>query len=392
MQLIIFLAWITISNGQIRFVDDHDRTNGLSDADCLTPRRERGRCIRWTDCPSLRRTTSWNRLQPYVCGFSNNEPKVCCGQELPGTVSRDFVFPTISTRRPTKKTTPTRLRVTTPPPRREPKDVGTKPSFLPKKCGVTRFPNGRVVGGQPAEKGSWPWMAVVFVEKRNGVKSPDCGGALVTTRHVITAAHCIVTGRSATTMSPRQLTVRLGAHDLRQNNEPGAIDIGVDAVRRHEQFEPRTYKNDIAVLRLSRPVRFNNDTSPVCLPFDSLYNVNLTQKTSFVTGFGTTAFNGPSSDVLMEVSFDIQGQELCRKAYERELNITEEYLCAGMMDGSKDSCQGDSGGPLVTTGKEKKYYLVGIVSFGKLCAQPGYPGVYTRVTKYLDWLRTNLAN
>ncbi|GFX13821.1 proclotting enzyme [Trichonephila clavipes] len=102
--------------------------------------------------------------------------------------------------------------------------------------------------------------------------------------------------------------------------------------------------------------------------------------------------DGPSSDVLMEVSFDIQSQELCRKAYERELNITQEYLCAGMMDGSKDSCQGDSGGPLVAVGKGNKYYLVGVVSFGKLCAQPGYPGVYTRVTKYLDWLRTNLAD
>ncbi|GFX86002.1 proclotting enzyme [Trichonephila clavipes] len=235
-------------------------------------------------------------------------------------------------------------------------------------------------------------QAVVFVEKRNGARSPDCGAALVTQRHVITAAHCVVTGRSVTTMSPRQLTVRLGAHDLRDNNEADAIDISVDAVRRHEQFDPRTYKNDIAVLRLSRPVQFSNATSPVCLPYDSLRNEDLTGKTSTVTGFGTIAFNGPSSDVLMEASFDIQDQEYCRRAYIRELNITEEYMCAGTADGSKDSCQGDSGGPLVTVGKENRYYLVGVVSFGKLCAQPGYPGVYTRVTKYLTWLRMNLAD
>ncbi|GFR16481.1 proclotting enzyme [Trichonephila clavata] len=378
VQLILLLAWIAVSNGQIRFVHD-DRSNSLSDADCLTPRRERGRCIRWTECPSLRRTTSWNSLQPYVCGFSSNEPKVCCGLVPSGPLDRsDFIFPTTSTKRPTR--TPVG------------RGGGGKPSFLPENCGVTRYPHTRVVGGKQAEKGSWPWMAVIFVEKRNNVKSPDCGGALVTTRHVITAAHCVVTGRSATTMSPRLLTVRLGAHDLKKSNEPGALDISVSAVRRHEQFDPRTYKNDIAVLRLSRTVRFHDDISPVCLPFDSLYNYNLTGKISYVTGFGTTAFNGPSSDVLMEVGFDIQSQDLCRKAYERELNITEEYLCAGMMDGSKDSCQGDSGGPLVAVGKENKYYLVGVVSFGKLCAQPGYPGVYTRVTKYLDWLRTNLAD
>ncbi|GBM56326.1 Proclotting enzyme, partial [Araneus ventricosus] len=133
-------------------------------------------------------------------------------------------------------------------------------------------------------------LAVVFVEKRNGARRPDCGGALVTDRHVITAAHCVVTGRGSTTMSPNQLSVRLGAHDLRQSNEPDSVDIPVEAVRRHEQFNPRTYKNDIAVLRLRRPVQFSDHISPVCLPYDSLTNDDLTGKTSTVTGFGTTSF------------------------------------------------------------------------------------------------------
>ncbi|GBM55187.1 Proclotting enzyme, partial [Araneus ventricosus] len=133
-------------------------------------------------------------------------------------------------------------------------------------------------------------LAVVFVEKRNGARRPDCGGALVTDRHVITAAHCVVTGRGSTTMSPNQLSVRRGAHDLRQSNEPDSVDIPVEAVRRHEQFNPRTYKNDIAVLRLRRPVQFSDHISPICLPYDSLTNDDLTGKTSTVTGFGTTSF------------------------------------------------------------------------------------------------------
>ncbi|GFY75235.1 proclotting enzyme [Trichonephila inaurata madagascariensis] len=394
----LVLVWITHSRGQIVFEDTDERNNRSPDTECLTPERQRGSCIRWTACPSLRRISNWNRLQPYVCGFDGSEPKVCCRSQT-DTQDRGS-FTTTTTRRPPRRTPPTRRTTTptptrrpiTPPPRREPVVNEMKPRFLPDNCGMTIITKTRVVGGQPAEKGAWPWMAVVFVEKRNGARSPDCGAALVTQRHVITAAHCVVTGRSATTMSPRQLTVRLGAHDLRDNNEADAIDISVDAVRRHEQFDPRTYKNDIAVLRLSRPVQFSNATSPVCLPYDSLRNEDLTGKTSTVTGFGTIAFNGPSSDVLMEASFDIQDQEYCRRAYIRELNITEEYMCAGTADGSKDSCQGDSGGPLVTVGKENRYYLVGVVSFGKLCAQPGYPGVYTRVTKYLNWLRTNLAD
>ncbi|XP_055943185.1 proclotting enzyme-like [Argiope bruennichi] len=396
------LTFFTISAGQILFEDTDERSNRSPNANCVTPENEMGTCVRWTNCQKLRRITNWNRLQPYVCGFAGSEPRVCCSMEQDNP---DVLFPTTPPPRrpPPRRTTPPRRRTTTttttttsrPPPtpfRRPDGDGGTKPRFLPNNCGTTLFTKTRVVGGQVAEKGGWPWMAVVFVEKRNGARSPDCGGALVTDRHVVTAAHCVVTGRGSTTMNPNQLSVRLGAHDLRQNNEPDAVDIPVESVRRHEQFDPRTYKNDIAVLRLRRPVQFSNHTSPVCLPYDSLRNDDLTGKTSTVTGFGTTSFNGPSSDVLMEASFDIQDQEMCRRAYERELNITDVYLCAGTADGSKDSCQGDSGGPLVTIGKEGRYYLVGVVSFGKLCAQPGYPGVYTRVTKFLDWLRTNLAN
>ncbi|KAG8187277.1 hypothetical protein JTE90_019166 [Oedothorax gibbosus] len=414
LQILFFLACAEISLGrrrrQIVFEDD-DRPSRNPNSDCSTPAREPGQCVRWTRCPILRGINNWNRLQPHVCGFAGSEPRVCCPLEDEFDERNVFTTTTRRPRRTTtrKRTTTTTTRRTSPvtrgttstttttrrpttPSTRRPTTDETKPRFLPESCGVTVFTKTRVVGGQEAERGGWPWMAVVFVEKRNGNWSPDCGGALVTTRHVITAAHCVVSGRGSATMNPRQLRVRLGAHDLRLNSEPDAIEVGVDAVRRHEQFDPRTYKNDITVLRLSRPVRFTDKIQPVCLPYDSLRTDDLTSKTSTVTGFGTTSFNGAASDVLMEVSFDITDQEECRRAYERELNITDVYLCAGTADGSKDSCQGDSGGPLVTIGKESHYYLVGVVSFGKLCAQPGYPGVYTRVTKYLDWLRTNLAD
>ncbi|CAL1278302.1 unnamed protein product [Larinioides sclopetarius] len=286
------------------FEDTDERSNRSPNANCVTPDNEMGRCVRWTNCQPLRRITNWNRLQPYVCGFAGSEPRVCCS--LDSDEPNAFLPTTVPPRRPPprrtnppRRTTPPRRRITTTTPRptstpsRRPPTGGggTKPRFLPDNCGTTLFTKTRVVGGQVAEKGGWPWMAVVFVEKRNGARSPDCGGALVTDRHVVTAAHCVVTGRGSTTMNPNQLSVRLGAHDLRQSNEPDALDIPVEAVRRHEQFDPRTYKNDIAVLRLSRPVQFSNHTSPVCLPFDSLTNEDLTGKTSTVTGFGTTSFS-----------------------------------------------------------------------------------------------------
>lgn len=92
-------------------------------------------------------------------------------------------------------------------------------------------------------------------------------------------------------MDASRLRVRLGAHNIKVNNEPDAIEVDVEAVRRHEQFEPRTYKNDIAVLKLSRPVTFTKYISPVCLPYDSLRGEVLDGKSAFAIGYGTIAFS-----------------------------------------------------------------------------------------------------
>ncbi|KAF8788002.1 Proclotting enzyme like protein [Argiope bruennichi] len=203
------LTFFTISAGQILFEDTDERSNRSPNANCVTPENEMGTCVRWTNCQKLRRITNWNRLQPYVCGFAGSEPRVCCSMEQDNP---DVLFPTTPPPRrpPPRRTTPPRRRTTTtttttttsrPPPtpfRRPDGDGGTKPRFLPNNCGTTLFTKTRVVGGPSAEQED-AWMAVVFVEKRNGARSPDCGGALVTDRHVVTAAHCVVTGRGSTT-------------------------------------------------------------------------------------------------------------------------------------------------------------------------------------------------
>ncbi|GFX86011.1 CLIP domain-containing serine protease [Trichonephila clavipes] len=156
----LVLVWITHSRGQIVFEDTDERNNRSPDTECLTPDRQRGSCVRWTACPSLRRISNWNRLQPYVCGFDGSEPKVCCRSET-DTQDRGSFTTTTTRRPPTRRrvvtTTPTR-RPTTPPPRREPVANEIKPRFLPDNCGMTIITKTRVVGGQPAEKGAWPWM------------------------------------------------------------------------------------------------------------------------------------------------------------------------------------------------------------------------------------------
>ena len=103
-----------------------------------------------------------------------------------------------------------------------------------------------------------------------------------------------------------------------------------------------------------------------------------------VTGFGTTREGGSSSDKLMEVEVPVVSNAQCSNSYPGY--ITFNHICAGKE--GKDSCQGDSGGPLFWS-SNSKFYLTGIVSFGQGCARPNYPGVYTRVTSYLNWIKTN---
>lgn len=109
------------------------------------------------------------------------------------------------------------------------------------------------------------------------------------------------------------------------------------------------------------------------------------------TGWGTLKEDGKPSCILQEVEVPVLSNEVCstQTNYTASM-ITDNMLCAGYLGvGEKDSCQGDSGGPLIAEREDKRYELIGVVSWGNGCARPYYPGVYTRVTRYLDWIREN---
>ncbi|XP_037087885.1 proclotting enzyme-like [Pollicipes pollicipes] len=110
-----------------------------------------------------------------------------------------------------------------------------------------------------------------------------------------------------------------------------------------------------------------------------------------------TAPSGDASNVLQEVSLPVVGINECQSKYESASSFQRQFpggfgdtkLCAAEKDGGKDACQGDSGGPMVLTGADGKYQLIGVVSAGVGCGTPGFPGVYTRVSAYLDWIQQN---
>ncbi|XP_074597493.1 proclotting enzyme-like [Brevipalpus obovatus] len=428
-RAIIFLCFILILQGvssQIVFPkDDDDRVdpskNEGEDLEkigrkCTTPREEAGKCLRIDECKSLKDETDFDHLRKSICGFSENIPMLCCPQSRerippsrpqPTTARPPIVITSkpIRRTRPTRPTRPTRFStpsITTEPqfgsrnpnsnqPSSESKDL-RMPSGLPQDCGNSNADDQRVIGGHPAKPGAWPWMAAIML-RGEGINSAQCGATLITNQVALTAAHCVVT--DGTVKEPSTYKVRLGEHNIKEDTPDDAtVDYDIESIIVHPDYNvPGAFSNDIAILKLKPRVQFNERISPACLPYDSeLFRYkDVTGRQATITGWGQTSFEGQSSDVLLQTSFRIVPKKFCQTAFMRWVNITDLYICAGNEDSSKDSCKGDSGGPMVMLEpKNKRWYLMGIVSFGRNCATPGFPGVYTRVSKLLNWIENNI--
>jgi secreted trypsin-like serine protease len=146
--------------------------------------------------------------------------------------------------------------------------------------------------------------------------------------------------------------------------------------------------NDIMLLKLSSALQLNEYVSPVCLPDSSFKYDAGTQ--CITTGWGALTSAGLYPDLLQQVEVPIVGTDTCNAPNWYNGDITSTMICAGYEEGGKDSCQGDSGGPLVThTGEH--WVLPGIVSWGSGCAEKLRPGIYTKVTNYLQWIDDTMA-
>jgi len=246
-------------------------------------------------------------------------------------------------------------------------------------CGVANR-DTRIVGGVETEVSEYPWMARLLVSVGN--LTFLCGGSVINTRYVLTAGHCMRDVENAS-----GIQVLLGDHQLFVPD--GETLFNVEKIIQHPSYTFGKFSYDFSLLRLSTPITFNDKIAPVCLPTSG---GDFASVDAIVTGWGlTTAGGSEIATVLQEVTVQTITNARCRQAYANIGTVDRSMICAGVEGGGKDACQGDSGGPLVTE-LSGRYNLIGVVSWGRSCALPDFPGVYSRVTSASDWIQQNTAD
>ncbi|XP_036037169.1 anionic trypsin-2 isoform X1 [Onychomys torridus] len=235
----------------------------------------------------------------------------------------------------------------------------------------------KIVGGYTCRESSVPYQ----VSLNSGYHF--CGGSLINDQWVVSAAHCYKSVLKISTMSflsNSRIQVRLGEHNI---NVLEGNEQFVNAAKsiRHPKFNSRTLDNDIMLIKLSSPVTLSARVATVALPTSCAP----AGTRCLISGWGNTLSTGVNNpDLLQCLDAPLLSQATCEASYPGK--ITNNMVCAGFLEGGKDSCQGDSGGPVVCNGQ-----LQGVVSWGYGCAQKNLPGVYTKVCNYVSWIKDTIA-
>lgn len=237
----------------------------------------------------------------------------------------------------------------------------------------------RILQGRPALPGEIPWQtALVYAGNADNRRSQFCGASVIAKNKVLTAAHCVDEGTSST-----QIAVLVGATTL----SASGTRIPVKAISIHPQWQSASHQNDLAVLTLSRDT-LAEEATVINLPISGSDVTDADGALVTVSGWGATGEGKSGSDVLLWADINVMATTICNASGAYAGRIKQGMLCAGPIEGGRDSCQGDSGGPLYSL--TPKPIQVGVVSWGDGCGRPNFPGVYTRTKSYVSWIRTQI--
>ncbi|KAI5615090.1 plasminogen precursor [Silurus asotus] len=235
-----------------------------------------------------------------------------------------------------------------------------QPAVKPRRC------FGRIVGGCVSKPHSWPWQ----ISLRTNTGLHFCGGTLIADQWVLTAAHCL-----ERSIRPSAYKVYMGIHTERAAESSKQI-------RNLEKIIKGPVGTDIALLKLEDKAVINDKVSTVCLPEKDYIVPSGTE--CYVTGWGETQGTG-GEGILKETGFPVIENKVCNRPAYLNNRVKDHEMCAGNIEGGTDSCQGDSGGPLVCFA-QNSFILQGVTSWGLGCANAMKPGVYARVSKFIDWI------
>nr|CAI5862591.1 unnamed protein product [Callosobruchus analis] len=278
-------------------------------------------------------------------------------------------------------------------------DESTKQLEVPDLCGtVVKPPKPLITYGQQSEEGEFPWHAALYRSEK-GRLLYSCGASLITTRHLITVAHCVTSGRGTTEpISTDRLVIYLGKYYLDSFKSSGIQSYTPEFIRIHEEYYPPELKNDLAIIKLSLDVRITNYVRPVCIWSGSVSTEEITGKQGTVIGWGfdhTRQLN----NILTKTEMPVVPITTCIYSNPDFFArfTSERTFCAGFRNGTL-VCEGDSGGGMVfpkpnSSPINPKWQLRGLVSLAKglqsRCDTHHF-AVFTDIAKYLGWIRNTV--
>ncbi|CAH0712953.1 unnamed protein product, partial [Brenthis ino] len=257
-----------------------------------------------------------------------------------------------------------------------------------------------VVGGIDTLTGEYPHMGGVGWRAREGTWIFKCGCSLISSKFTLTAAHCTKSPFDTRVQNPVPEIVRLGDKNIIDVFSEGLLPVDVKILRiiTHPFYSPPKKYFDIALMEIEEIMSFTSNVQPACLW--GQFDTSKLGTSATLTGWGVvetaTKITSPKLQAAVVDVIDLeQCDALLRPSCNRHwCGVQEHQICGGKLSGGVDACQGDSGGPLQVkiplpeSSEGSMHFLIGVTSFGIGCALPDLPGVYTRVSSFIDWIES----